>query len=209
MKHATWNKMQNKIKSKLQIIPPQRDPAKAVANYKLQAYRGFSFIEVMLSVFLLSIGMGAAISLIGAGLKESIDSRNQLIASLLTQEGVELVRNIRDTNWVTPGNVSFSGFPAADPAICRVDPRSIDDLSQCVGQSKVLKYDGTLRLYNHTTGTNTRFLRQITISNSGNKKIVTSMVIWKAQPWPAIAGCTTGASCAYAQETMTAWSSYE
>lgn len=204
--------MKNKIKSKLQIIPPQRDPAKAVANYKLQAYRGFSFIEVMLSVFLLSIGMVAAISLVGGGMKESIDSRSQLIASLLAQEGVELVRNIRDTNWVTSGNVSFSGFPATDPATCRVDSRSIDDLSQCAGQSKVLRYDSTSRLYNHTTGTNTKFSRQIVIGKNGNSRIVTSMVLWKQASFPTLAElakCTTGYGCAYVQETMTAWSSYE
>lgn len=168
-------------------------------------HKGFSFIEVMLSVFLMSAGMVAAISLIGAGLKESIDSRNQLIASLLSQEGVELVRNIRDNNWAD-GNPSFAGIGTSNN--CAV---SVSTALTCSSPVTTLNYNWTNHVYSHNTGageTPTKFSRQIRLVDSGNDKIVTSIVIWKgsfSDIADIITECTTGAGCSYAQLTLTRW----
>jgi Tfp pilus assembly protein PilV len=67
-------------------------------NSKSKFFKGFSFIEVMFSVFLISVGITAAISLITLGIKKSTENRRQLIAVMLSQEGIELARNIRDTD---------------------------------------------------------------------------------------------------------------
>jgi len=181
-----------------------------IAKRKPKTAKGFSFVEVMLSVFLMSAGMLSAISLIGGGIKESADSRNQIIASLLAQEGVELVRNVRDTNWATSGNTSFVGFPMISPANnCRIDSRLVNVI-ECGIQTKDLRYNANLHLYSHTTtdGSPTKFSRLITIVNSGNDKVVTSIVSWKGSfpTEPYSTTCTTGAGCAYAQSTLTTWS---
>jgi Tfp pilus assembly protein PilV len=164
--------------------------------------KGFSFLEVMLSVFILVVGIMAAITLMGKSIKESLDSRNQIVASLLAQEGIELLRNIRDTNWLIPGNTSFTGFPISDPATCRID---ITSGLNCVTLSKVLNYNSLNLSYSHTGGNATKFSRQIIIADSGNDKIVQSMVIWTGSDFPSISDCSTANGCAYAQLTMTKW----
>jgi prepilin-type N-terminal cleavage/methylation domain-containing protein len=126
--------------------------------------KGFSFIEVMLSVFLLSMGMVAAIILLGKGLRESIDSRNQLIASLLAQEGVELVRNIRDKNWVTPQD----SFMNINNGAQKIDIISSALAPISVAAEAVLNYDSTNHRYAHTGGSATKFYRDIVIANGAN-----------------------------------------
>jgi prepilin-type N-terminal cleavage/methylation domain-containing protein len=170
---------------------------------KIRHKKGFSFIEVMLAVFLMSTGMVAAISLIGGGIRESIDSRSQLIASLLAQEGVELVRNIRDTNMIeSPSPGAFDGISNGTWKIDIASP----GLSS-VGGSAVLNYDDSLNhRYAHSGGTPTKFSREIFISTTGvNERTVLSMVIWKGTFPLTVAGCTTIAGCSYAQTTLTAW----
>jgi prepilin-type N-terminal cleavage/methylation domain-containing protein len=60
--------------------------------------KGFSIMELMIAIFVLSVGITGALKLIVATISNSIDTRNAVVASGLAQEGVELVRNIRDNN---------------------------------------------------------------------------------------------------------------
>lgn len=174
---------------------------------RFKNHNGFSFLEVMLSVFILVVGIMAAITLMGKSIKESLDSRNQIVASLLAQEGAELVRNIRDNNWAT-GAVTFNNI---NNGTCRIDPVnnvvSGVNLPQCAGQSKVLKYNSGTFKYEHISGTNTKFLRQVIIANgaTADEKSIISMVTWSGVSFPAVASCNTGNQCAYAQETLTKW----
>lgn len=174
---------------------------------------GFSLIEVMLSVFLLSAGMFAAISLIGGALRESLDSRNQLIASLLAQEGVELVRNIRDNNWASGAPDSFSNMPTATADNCVINYNSAALLNGNCARTitqETLSYNGGF--YNTGAAAPTKFKRKIVIVydtgafSTANTATLTSMVIWKDDfPLTGIAGCTTGAGCSYAEATLTRW----
>ena len=59
---------------------------------------GFSVLELMIAVFVLVIGIVGALGLISSTILNSMATRNATIASGLAQEGVELVRNIRDNN---------------------------------------------------------------------------------------------------------------
>lgn len=60
--------------------------------------KGFSIGEVMVAMFILLVGMVDAIFLTVRSMGELYDSRDAIIATLLAQEGVELVRNVRDNN---------------------------------------------------------------------------------------------------------------
>lgn len=53
-----------------------------------------------MSLFVLAVGAGAATSLIVSALQGNSYNRDHLIALNLAVEGVEAVRNIRDTNWL-------------------------------------------------------------------------------------------------------------
>lgn len=160
-------------------------------------YKAFSFIEVIISVFLITVGMMAVVSLISSTLSNSIDSRNQVIASLLAQEGTELVRNIRDSNWEKDVS-SFTGIP--NGANCAIDYDTIA-LSCPPAVSNALQIDGN-GFYNHSSVTDARFWRRIIISGTTDR-IVASLVSWNGSLPPATIGeCNTSSKCAFTQVTL-------
>jgi len=61
---------------------------------------GFSILEVMVALSILSIGLLGVSSLVIQNLQVQNINKNYLTASMLAQEGLELVRNQRDTNWL-------------------------------------------------------------------------------------------------------------
>jgi len=73
-------------------------------KHKISNTNGFTLIETMIGLMILTIAIVAATSLL-IGL---IQSNKQIVKSLqahyLAQEGLEAVRNIRDTNWMRNNN---------------------------------------------------------------------------------------------------------
>ncbi len=187
------------------IIPTSRDIPQG------KKYSGFSFIEAILSVFLVSIGMIAVLSLMSKSLRETMDSRDQIIAVLLSQEGTELVRNLRDNNWAK-GRDTFStlfGFPANSSAWLRIDTdSSLEPITQ-----RLLKLYNDV--YNHDTGTGTKFRRFMKIrydnNTTKNTATVISIVTWTGAP-PASnfldnysTFCNTAKQCAYTETVLSRW----
>ena len=61
--------------------------------------KGFSIIEVMIGVFIFSLGLVAIYALLISSLNLSEYNKNSIIASQLAVEQIEIIRNIRDTNY--------------------------------------------------------------------------------------------------------------
>jgi len=160
--------------------------------------QGFSIGEVVLSVFVLGIIALSIITMYVVGLNEITDERDNVIAALLAQEGVELVRNIRDDNWVTGGN-SFNGIGATTNC-------SLDYSDNTCGGDFMLNYNGTFYVQG---GIDTKFKRRIQIIGSGDNRTVTSLVTWNSSGNPPmasnIATCTTGNKCVFSESVLTEW----
>lgn len=62
--------------------------------------KGFSILEVVIAMFIITMGLIGIISLLEQNIQAKYLNKNNLIASMLAQEGIELVRNRRDTNWI-------------------------------------------------------------------------------------------------------------
>jgi len=60
--------------------------------------KSFTLIETAVAIFVLTVGILTVSSLISYLLSISSIASQKLIASYLAQEGIEIVRNIRDTN---------------------------------------------------------------------------------------------------------------
>ncbi len=72
-----------------------------ILKSKKQANKnGFTLMEVMLSVSILSMGIVASFALISSSMSRFSTSANKIIAINLAQDGMERVRNVRDTNWL-------------------------------------------------------------------------------------------------------------
>lgn len=60
---------------------------------------GFTFIEMLAVLFIVSVGLLAVFNLISQNIRVQQINKNSLIASQLAQEGIELIREVRDHNW--------------------------------------------------------------------------------------------------------------
>lgn len=180
--------------------------------------KGFSIGEVLLSAFVLSVGMVAVVQLVSVAIRESSGSQDVIIGAQLAQEGVELVRNVRDNNFAQndtdpltsdPTGYPFQTFPSGSSSDCRFD-NNLSSIECGSGTDFSLKLSPTTG-YNHTSGMNTKFSRKVVITDISGGKTVTSIVMWgsTSPSWPSVSaisnGCTAGTKCAFSQITLTGW----
>ena len=74
---------------------------------KLFNNKGFSILEASVVMAVVSIGVLGVFSLVLQNIKVQKTNKNMLVASMLAQEGLELVRNIRDDNWIASPQVAW------------------------------------------------------------------------------------------------------
>ncbi|HLB51153.1 MAG TPA: hypothetical protein VJL38_03185 [Patescibacteria group bacterium] len=162
--------------------------------------KGFSIGEVLISSFVIMMGVVVTSNLLATSITSTTDGRNLVIASQLAQEGAELVRNVRDNN-VVNGSLSFVGFPSnGSTRECSIDYAS--GLS-CSSSTTLLRYDNGF--YEHGSGEDTFFRRRIriSVSGSGEEADVESTVVWRRTDFPS--NCTFGDRCVSTRSTLTTW----
>jgi prepilin-type N-terminal cleavage/methylation domain-containing protein len=59
--------------------------------------KGFTLIEMLIAVFIFSVALAALMSISARGLKAARLAQNQVTADYLAIEGIEIVRNLRDS----------------------------------------------------------------------------------------------------------------
>lgn len=119
--------------------------------------KGSTLIEALVALVILSLGLIPALSIVLVANSLSSSIRNNLIAANLAQEGIEVVRAIRDHNWFS--GLSFD-FGFADGTY-RVEWNS-GFLTPESGDS-LLKIDSQ-GLYNYSSGVDTTFSRRLLIT---------------------------------------------
>lgn len=146
---------------------------------------GFTLIEVIIAIFVITVGVGGAVTLINQTVSFTQITSSKLVVSYLAQEGIEIVKNIRDSNFL---KVHKTGSGSWDDGLilgaCQVgskyeyegDYNSISTLS-CY-QDQKLKIDGGFYKYS-ISGTETPYKRKITITKDGEILEVLVEVSWK------------------------------
>src|SRR3989344_6479366 len=133
--------------------------------------KGFTLIEAMMSLVILTVAIGPALFLSSNISSLASVTQNNLIATNLAQEGIEVVRALRDTNWFT-GATFNAGL---SNGVYRVEWNS-NSLTN-LGINPPLKIDNGL--YNYSTGTDTVFRRTVTITNINAADIrIISDITW-------------------------------
>lgn len=97
---------------------------------------GFTLVETILAISVVSIAIATATQLTQSSLKMGRASMNQYVAFHLAEEGLEIVRNLRDSNWlqnktwrgglddatyVLAENTSVDGAPWVLQSVARTD----------------------------------------------------------------------------------------
>jgi len=62
--------------------------------------KGFTLMEAVVAIFVIITGIVGVMTLVTYTITSAQISKDKLIAAYLAQEGIEIVRNIRDTNWL-------------------------------------------------------------------------------------------------------------
>ncbi|MDI6777588.1 MAG: type II secretion system protein [Patescibacteria group bacterium] len=77
-----------------------RLPAFVKKNSTSGIGEGFTLVELLVTIFLVSVGLVGVLSFFNSSLQSNFEAKNELIAAGLAQEGTELVRNIIDYNYL-------------------------------------------------------------------------------------------------------------
>ena len=125
---------------------------------------GFTLIELILTVFVVSVGLIAAYLVVQLPLYYTSLSVSRLTAAYLAKEGIEIVRNIRDTNWLYgkdwENGLSEPGGP------WQADYLSTE-LSNPYDDNVFLNIDSD-DFYGYSGSSPTKFKRKIEIKNSSD-----------------------------------------
>ena len=138
-------------------------------SHKLQLQKGFTLIEIIISIAVLTFGI---ISVYGAvALTNNVSLRFN--GAYLAQEGLEIIRNFRDNNVISGGAWS-SGLTSCS-AGCQTDYKA--QLVSYNGAFLGLNSDG---FYSYdANSTPTKFQRKITITPADNDTLnVDVTVFW-------------------------------
>lgn len=147
---------------------------------------GFTLLEVIIAIFIITIGVGGIFALLQRTISSASVTNDQFVASLLVQEGIEVVRNLRDTNFIkiTNGATSTWKYGIAD-----LDGNGTDDCtSGCevdYNDTALAKSDRLLKIdsagyYNYEAWNDTSFKRKVKVASMGGDKVEVKVeVFWK------------------------------
>ncbi len=158
--------------------------------------RGFTIIEMLIAVLIFTIAISALTFMAGRGIRSARESQQRIIAEYLASEGMEVVRNIRDTAFLAGLNeTSWTGVFGGDitgPGGCfntledqnqektcefNYTSEGIPELDICT--SCTLFLDSTTKIYQYESGLPTPFVREIFINEITPTEIkVKVRVIW-------------------------------
>lgn len=143
--------------------------------------KGFTLIEVLLAVFIISVAVLGLYNGINYSYHSVETAKKVFTASYLAEEGVELVKNIRDSNFVTGGATWNTGLLNCYTSYgCRMD---YNDLTLTVNSSdadsKTALWIDANGAYNYVaSGEKTIFSRKIVIANQTTSLKVTVTVFY-------------------------------
>lgn len=135
---------------------------------------GFTIIETTVAIGVIAIGLITALGAITTSLFYVSSIQDNLVAANLAAESLEVVRNIRDNNWLQK-NPNWNAGLANGDYQAAYNSTSLSSYS-----GNPLLFDSNTGLYNYTFGNPTPYLRKISIANLSNYEIqIVSTVTWQ------------------------------
>jgi len=134
--------------------------------------RGFTLIEALVAISILIVGILSSFLVVNRVLYSVTNISDRLTASFLAQEGLELVRNIRDTNLLRIFNNSepISWNNGLNEGVYEIQAMATEETPYLIPlmneeAARPLKYDTNDKLFNYARGDDTTFKRIIKITN--------------------------------------------
>ncbi|MFH1509749.1 MAG: prepilin-type N-terminal cleavage/methylation domain-containing protein [Candidatus Nealsonbacteria bacterium] len=143
--------------------------------------KGFTLIEVLFAIFILTVSAFGAFSLIQSTLISSSLNKSKLTAYYLSQEGIELVRNIRDGNWLekrtSPSVLWNDGLDIGEWEI------DYNDESLTIYSGRYLYVENNTKFFAYVDEPSvedekSKFQRKIIINSLGSEIIEISVIVY-------------------------------
>ncbi|MDO8571923.1 MAG: segregation/condensation protein A [bacterium] len=137
------------IKQRLVVVEQEKLFDDIIVNVSVGSMRsnqkGSTLIELITAIFMLSLALVSALAFTTVNFKNESIGASRLVASNLAREGVELSRNIRDTNWIK-GEAFNTGLENG----CSIIPSTIDRFTLQVACPEKIMEDTAFRIYRDT-----------------------------------------------------------
>lgn len=174
---------------------------------KSQSQSGFTLVETLVAIFIFISSVTALIVVTGQSVSDVSIAKNKLTARALSEEGIEMIRNMRDSSWLSEANPGegWADFvtlvqPCFSAGGCIIiNPHdfyesgavsSAPNIQKCISTGQTVGYPSDCALldrddlgdgyYDYASSTNaTPFQRTITLSSvgSGDSIIKVSSVV--------------------------------
>jgi len=127
--------------------------------------KGFTIIELVISIFVLSVGIVGVYSAFSVMIILTGNTSNRLIANYLAQEGVELVVNARAQNWInsSPSWLTNLSENCNNWVGCEADYTTTGVFDSYDAAYLYIDTNGFYS-YNSARGKQTKFMRKIVVS---------------------------------------------
>jgi len=132
---------------------------------------GFTLIECLVAIFLITLGVGGAMAVVNQTTAFTQVASSRLVAAYLAQEGIEIVKNIRDTNFLKihkgVTGINWDTGLTGCAGGCEADYTMTQNLDSWADPGRYLNIDGS-GFYSYLVSNNpTKFKRKITITPDG------------------------------------------
>ncbi len=142
-----------------------------MSHYSINFQKGFTLTEVIMAISVLMIGVVGVYIVFGSAVSSLPYISSRITAAYLAQEGVEIIRNIRDSNWIENENKSSvtvawdDGLNEGEWQADYNDNQLRECFSPCSYNSDNLFFLRTEdnKFYNYDLGDNTPYKRKIII----------------------------------------------
>lgn len=159
----------------------------------IQKNKGFTLVETLIAVLILSIAIAGPLTIASKGLNAALIAKNQATAAFLAQDAMEYLRFARDTNRLE--NQDWLDGPSAtdsttltqceSPKTCYLDSTAQNPTfpHACANSGcDPISYDATNHIYNYdSAATASIFTRTIElITQAPNKEILAKVTVsWR------------------------------
>lgn len=161
--------------------------------------KGFTLVEVMVALSIAAVGIIGAYELVNRSLSMSNTAAKRFGAVYLANEGLEIARNIRDTNYL---KLYYDGFGNWDDGLDGCASGCGGDYSAGALDPSPSSYNEPLKLsggfFGYLEGNDTAYKRKITVENRVDYLEVSVEVKWGDGDWG-------GGDSAIARENLYNW----
>lgn len=149
-----------------------------VKSLRFKVGRGQMLIEAIIAMGILTVAVFAIFSMLSRSTSLNRSISQQYVATYLAAEGLELVKNITDSNLLVCGTAWNDGATDGTWEVTYADSRLFRS-----GTNRKLKIDPTTGFYQYDTGEESPFTRTVTIQTitPDTEMRATAVVKWRGR----------------------------